>query len=61
MPARMAIVEVPLWQFITSIAISILTIFLIFPLAGKIFAVGILRTGKKPKWAEIVKWVKYNY
>ena len=61
MPARMAIVEVPLWQFITSISISILTIFLIIPIAGKIFAVGILRTGKKPKWAEIVKWVKYNY
>ncbi|MDX1702233.1 MAG: ABC transporter permease, partial [Melioribacteraceae bacterium] len=60
MPARMAIVDVPLWQFIVSIAISIATIIAIFPIAGKIFRVGILRTGKKPKWGEIVKWLKYN-
>jgi ABC-2 type transport system permease protein len=60
MPARMTLVDVPLWQFIVSIAVSILTIFAIFPIAGKIFQVGILRTGKKPKWSEIVKWLKYS-
>lgn len=61
MPARMAIVDVPLWQVVLSIAVSIATIMAIFPIAGKIFRVGILRTGKKPKWSEIIKWLKYSY
>ncbi len=61
MPARMTLIDVPLWQFILSISISIATIFFLFPVAGKIFRVGILRTGKKPKWSEIVKWLKYKY
>lgn len=61
MPARMTLVDVPLWQFILSIIINIATIAAIFPIAGKIFRVGILRTGKKPKWSEIVKWLKYSY
>lgn len=60
MPARMTLVDVPLWQFILSIVVNIATIVLLFPLAGKIFKVGILRTGKKPKWAEIIKWLKYS-
>jgi ABC-2 type transport system permease protein len=61
MPARITLVDVPLWQFILSIIVSISTIFAIFPLAGKIFRVGILRTGKKPKWSEVLKWLKYKY
>ncbi len=60
MPARMTLVDVPLWQFILSIAVSIVTIMAIFPIAGKIFRIGILRTGKKPKWAEIIKWLKFS-
>ena len=61
MPAKMTLVDVPLWQFILSIIINIATILLLFPLAGKIYRVGILRTGKKPKWSEVVKWLKYKY
>jgi ABC-2 type transport system permease protein len=61
MPARMTLTEVPLWQFILSIVISIITILAIFPLAGKIYRVGILSTGKKPKWSEVIKWLKYKY
>ncbi|MFZ1289791.1 MAG: ABC transporter permease [Melioribacteraceae bacterium] len=61
MPARMTLADVPIWQFILSIVISFATIIAIFPFAGKIFRVGILRTGKKPSWGEIVKWLKYKY
>lgn len=60
MPARMTLVDVPIWQFVVSIAVTIGTIFAIFPVAGKIFQVGVLRTGKKPKWSEIVKWLKFS-
>jgi len=61
MPARMTLVDVPLWQFVVSIAVCIATILAIFPIAGKVFRIGILRTGKKPKWSEIMKWLKYQY
>lgn len=61
MPARMTLVDVPIWQFAVSLFISIATIIAIFPIAGKIFRIGILRTGKKPKWSEVIKWLKYKY
>ncbi len=61
MPARISLLEVPSWQLILSLIISIAVMISVFPLAGKIFRVGILRTGKKPKWTEIIKWLKYKY
>ncbi len=61
MPARMTVIDVPNWQIILSIIVNIAVIYFLFPLAGKIFQVGILRTGKKPSWGEVVKWLKFNY
>ncbi len=61
MPARLTIIDVPLWQIALSIIVNLVTIYLLFPLAGKIFSVGILRTGKKPSWGEVVKWLKFKY
>ncbi|MCL4549336.1 MAG: ABC transporter permease [Bacteroidetes bacterium] len=61
MPVKMTLIEVPVWQLIACVVLNIATIFLVFPIAGKIYRVGILRTGKKPKWSEVVKWLKYKY
>ncbi len=61
MPARMTLVGVPAWHLLLATAINILTFVALFPIAGKIYRVGILRTGKKPKWSEVVKWLKYKY
>ncbi|MCF8240603.1 MAG: ABC transporter permease [Melioribacteraceae bacterium] len=61
MPARFTLVDVPVWQFIVAFIVNVGTIFAIFPIAGKIYRVGLLRTGKKPKWSEVVKWIKYKY
>jgi len=57
MPARFALVEVPVWELVLSFAINLAVLFGIFPLAGKIYRVGVLVTGKKPKWSEVRKWV----
>jgi ABC-2 type transport system permease protein len=57
MPARMALVEVPAWELIVSFIVNITIMLAIFPLAGKIYRVGILITGKKPKWSEVRKWI----
>ena len=61
MPARMTITEVPLWQIVLSSIINITVMISLFPVAGKIYRVGILSTGKKPKWSEVVRWLKYKY
>ncbi len=61
MPTKMTLADVPLWKFLVSLVVNILTFLAIFPIAGKIYRVGILRTGKKPKWSEVVKWLKYKY
>lgn len=61
MPARMTLVEVPVWQLFLAIAINVTTFVCMFILAGKIYRVGILRTGKKPSWGEVMKWFKYQY
>jgi ABC-2 type transport system permease protein len=61
MPVKMTMVGVPMWQLATAILGNIAAIFLVFPIAGKIYRVGILRTGKKPKWSEVIKWLKYKY
>jgi len=61
MPAKMAMVDVPLWQVLVSTLVNILTVIAIFPIAGKIYRVGIMMTGKKPSWIEVIKWLKYKY
>ncbi len=61
MPARMALVDIPGWQFFTAVIVNIATMLLIFPLAGKIYRVGILMSGKKPSWAEVLRWFRYKY
>ncbi len=58
MPARITLVDVPVWEFLLSIGLSILTMIFVFWLSGKIYKVGILSTGKKPKFSEIVQWVR---
>jgi ABC-2 type transport system permease protein len=60
MPARLTITDVPSIEIIISLLINLATMLLIFPLAGKIYRVGVLMTGKKPKWSEVIKWVRTN-
>ena len=61
MPTRMTLMDVPAWQFVVSFLVNIGTVLALFPIAGKIYRVGILMTGKKPKWSEVIKWFKYKY
>ena len=60
MPARMSITEVPAIEIIFASIINLLTMFGVFWLAAKIYRVGILKTGKKPKWNEVIQWLKYS-
>jgi ABC-2 type transport system permease protein len=60
MPARMTLFAVPLWEVLTSIVVNAATMFAMFAISGKIYRIGILQTGKKPKWSEVVKWLRYD-
>lgn len=48
----------PLWQLASSIGLLVISTWLISVMAGRIFRVGILMTGKKASLAEAWRWVK---
>jgi len=61
MPSRMALIETPLYEIIIAMAVNLATMVFVFGLAGKIYRIGILLTGKKPKWSEVIGWLKIKY
>jgi ABC-2 type transport system permease protein len=58
MPVRFTLVDLPVWKLILSQLINIATLILLFPISGKVFQVGMLRTGKKPTFREVLMWVR---
>ena len=60
MPARMALIEVPLWQLAVAMTVNVATLWFCVRAAAKLYRVTILMTGKRPGWAEIWKWLRYD-
>ncbi len=60
MVGRLLMSSVPTYQIILSVALLILFIILVVRFTSKIFRMGILMTGKKVKFSEIVKWMRYK-
>jgi len=60
MMLRIAVLLPPFIQVGGSIVLLVLAILLMVWLASKIYRVGILMYGKPPKFAEIVKWIRYK-
>lgn len=58
MPARIAATNVPLWEVIVSGALAILGFLAILWVAGKIYRIGMLSTGKKPSFKDLWKWIR---
>jgi len=48
----------PLWQILTSVAILVVSIAVVFAITGRIFRVGILMTGKKASVIEAWRWAR---
>ena len=51
--------DVPWKEMLLSITLLAITVILIVKFAAKIYRVGILMYGKKPSYAEILKWLRY--
>lgn len=47
------------WEILLSMAILVLSIFVLVWIAAKIYRVGILMYGKKPTYKELYRWMKY--
>jgi ABC-2 type transport system permease protein len=60
MMLRIAVINPPMWQVITSMVIMLVTILGFVWLAAKIYRVGILMYGKRPSIAELGRWLRYN-
>ncbi|TKD61368.1 ABC transporter permease [Flavobacterium sp. ASW18X] len=60
LPSGLGEAGVPIWQFVLSIVLLVLTFLAIVWLAAKIYRVGILMYGKKPTYKEMFTWLKYN-
>ena len=58
MPCRATLVDMSFIYPLISCLINIATLVIIFPVAGKVYRVGILRAGTKPTWKEVIKWVR---
>lgn len=60
MPARMTLIDVPLWQLGVGVLVNLATFCLVVMLSGKIYRFTILMTGKSPSWKEVYKWLRYD-
>ena len=58
MPVRMAMIDVPLWEVGVATLVNLITLLFVFSFAGKIYRIGVLKTGKRPKWKEVYRWIK---
>ena len=52
MTARLVLSDVAAWEALTAVLLLVLTILVLRRIAGKVFAAGILLTGKELSWAE---------
>ena len=58
MPMRMASTPVPGIEIALALVLLVLAIGAVSWVAGKIYRVGILSTGKRPTFAELIRWVR---
>ncbi|MEW5926398.1 MAG: ABC transporter permease [Gemmatimonadota bacterium] len=58
MPMRMAAAAVPAWQIGVSLFATLVAVVVVAWVAGKIYRIGILSTGKKPSLRELGHWLR---
>jgi ABC-2 type transport system permease protein len=58
MPMRMAVTQIPAVEVIGSLVLLAVGIAVVAWIAGKVYRVGILSTGKRPSLAELARWVR---
>jgi ABC-2 type transport system permease protein len=59
MLARIVVSDPPAWEIAASIAVLILSTYLVTLFSARVFRVGILMYGKRPNLGEIIRWSRY--
>jgi ABC-2 type transport system permease protein len=60
LPARSALVGVPLWQHIVAVVLVVAAIYALVRLAGRVYAAGLLRSGPRLKLRAAVHLVRHS-
>jgi len=60
MPVRMAVLQIPIWQFGATVLLMILTFILLMWMSARIYRTGILMYGKKASFRELWRWMREN-
>jgi ABC-2 type transport system permease protein len=58
MIVRIAATDVPLWQIVSSVLLTLGTFYGILYISAKIYKVGILMYGAKPSFKDLFKWIR---
>ncbi|MGH7721188.1 MAG: ABC transporter permease, partial [Gemmatimonadaceae bacterium] len=58
MPMRLAAAPIPPLEVLTSLVLLVAGLAAVSWIAGKIYRIGILSTGKKPTLAEVMRWIR---
>lgn len=58
LPLRLGAAQVPVWQILAALGGMAATVVVVAWLAGKVYRVGILSTGKKPTLKELGRWLR---
>lgn len=58
MPSRMTVIEIPLWETAASLGLLALTAVAMAWFGGKIYRIGMLSTGKRPSFGEMMRWLR---
>jgi ABC-2 type transport system permease protein len=57
---RMASQIPPVWQFVASIGLMVVSIWVVLWISAKLYRVGILMYGKRATLPELVRWLRYS-
>ena len=57
---RMASQIPPIWQFVASIGLLVVSIWVVLWISAKLYRVGILMYGKRATLPELVRWLRYS-
>ena len=57
-PARMALIDVPLQDVAMALGVNILVCYLMLRVTTKIYKVGVMSTGRKPSFREVWGWLR---
>ena len=60
MPLRMSLVPIPPWEMAVAIVGLLISFVVVIWVAARIYRVGLLMYGKRPSFAELVRWAKQS-